>query len=651
MPDSTSRFDDPFADLFGRLPDPRMRGGDAPGPRRTPAPHVDDDDHTWESPPVTGTWKPFTDEPMVTPTGATPVSAAQTGATPAASSGGAPVTPAGGPPAAPTEPVPAADQGSAASTGAVPTSRRAAREALRAQGQTGPQPTAAAAEPEQSSATASLPAGHPSGPQPIQAAGAQHPIAAAAAKSGQHAGRPEQREPLPATAILPVAAQDPASQPATGALSFADFFSEPHAQAQAKPASLLTDARPDSGPIVQASTPAGGNLEDLFMGRASSDDIGYVPPPPDKRRRRVGGWIALGVVLLILGGIAAGGLWVWNTYEAQIREFMGWEEPKDYEEGLATGEALVTISSGDTGGTISQSLYDAGVTKTPEAFYEMLVDAGRNPTFYPGVYQLQKQMTSEAALEALQDPANKLENSALVREGLTVDQTLTILSEGIGIPLEDFQAAVADPSVYGVPVDPAVAEAGGQPLEGWLFPAMYTFDPGATATDVIQTMVNRTIESLDAAEVPAEDRQRVLTVASIIQREARFEEDFYKVARVIENRLNPDNQQTFGLLQMDSTAQYGYGEMHDGTVSSSQEALDDPNPWNTYINAGLPVGPIANPGDVAIDAAMHPADGPWLYFVTVNPDTGETVFTETVQEHEQYVRQWQDWCAENTGRC
>ena len=66
-------------------------------------------------------------------------------------------------------------------------------------------------------------------------------------------------------------------------------------------------------------------------------------PPKNKKRRRIGGWIALGVVLLILGGIAGGGLWVWNTYEDQIREVMGWEEPKDYEAGLANGEALVTI--------------------------------------------------------------------------------------------------------------------------------------------------------------------------------------------------------------------------------------------------------------------------------------------------------------------
>jgi UPF0755 protein len=98
---------------------------------------------------------------------------------------------------------------------------------------------------------------------------------------------------------------------------------------------------------------------------------------------------------------------------------------------------------------------------------------------------------------------------------------------------------------------------------------------------------------------------------------------------------------------MDSTAQYGYGEMHDGTVSSSAEALADDNPWNTYVHPGLPIGPIANPGDVAIDAAMHPADGDWMYFVTVNLDTGETVFTSNIRDHERAIAQWQAWCKEH----
>lgn len=422
----------------------------------------------------------------------------------------------------------------------------------------------------------------------------------------------------------------------------------------ARPTPVDPAAEPAAARAAQADRSAGvatavasPDISDLFAGSRSTDDIGDVPPPRDTRRRRIGGWIALGIVLLLVGGIAAGGLYVWNTYEDKIREFMGWEEPKDYEEGMATGEALVTISSGDVPSTISQTLYDAGVTKTPEAFYEMLIDTGRNPTFYPGVYTLQQKMTSEAALAALEDPANKLENSALLREGLSVEQSLPILAESLGIPIEDFQAAVADPTLYGVPVDEGVVAAGGQPLEGWLFPAMYTFDPGVTAQDVIARLVGETIARLDAAGVPEADRQEILTKASIIQREARYEADMQKVARVIENRLDPANQETFGLLQMDSTAQYGYGEMHDGTASTSEEAQFDDNPWNTYVVTGLPVGPISNPGETAISAAMNPADGDWLYFVTVNLDTGETVFTSNLADHNRAVAQWQAWCVDN----
>jgi UPF0755 protein len=404
---------------------------------------------------------------------------------------------------------------------------------------------------------------------------------------------------------------------------------------RAAPAPRATVA-PSSAPRGSAAGTA--TLDDLFSGNGSTDDLGAVPPPKDRRKRRIGGWIALGIALLLIGGLAAGGVYVWTTYEDKIREVMGWEEPKDFEAGMANGEALVTIESGDTGGPISQTLFEAGVTKTPEAFYDYLIDNGENPVFQPGVFKLQKQMTSEAALAALLDPANKMENTAQLREGLTVEQSLPLLAEGTGIPLADFEAAVADPAAYGVSA---------ASLEGWLFPATYTFDPGLSATQVIQALVDRTVQSLDASGVPVEDRQRILTIASIIQREARFEADMQKVSTVIQNRLNPNNQETFGLLQMDSTAQYGYGEMHDGTVSSSAEALEDDNPWNTYLHPGLPVGPISNPGDTAIAAAMNPAAGDWLYFVTVNLNTGETVFTSNLADHNRAREQWIAWCRDN----
>lgn len=429
---------------------------------------------------------------------------------------------------------------------------------------------------------------------------------------------------LPAPGGRP-AGESPASTPTDGA---------PRSRREARAAAGETEPAPPAAPQTTAAAP-GIPLEALFAEDVSERER-IARQRRDKRKSRIAGWVVFGVILAILGGLTAGGFYVWNTYEDKIRAFMGWEEPRDYDAGMATGEVSVTVVSGDNGSSISQTLFNSGVTKTASAFYDYLIATAQDPTFQPGVYSLQQQMTSEAALAALLDPANKQEFTAQLREGLTVEQSLPLLADGVGIPLADLQAAVADPSAYGV---------GAASLEGWLFPATYTFDPGATAPQVIQTLVDRTVASLDAAGVPPEQRQEILTIASIIQREARLSDDFYKVSRVIANRVADGMK-----LQMDSTAQFGFNELYDGTASSSAEALADDNPWNTYVVDGLPAGPISNPGDTAIDAAMNPADGDWLYFVTWNMDTGETIFSATYAEHEQGIAQWNQWCADNDNR-
>lgn len=403
-----------------------------------------------------------------------------------------------------------------------------------------------------------------------------------------------------------------------------------------EPTDSQSDSAADAEPPVESaadptsrrsSSSAPASLDDLFA--AEHDDS---RGRPQKKKRRTGCLVALIVVIALIGGAVAGGAWAMNTYGDKINEIMGWGESDDWDAGMATGEALVTIREGDTGSPVSTALHEAGVTKTEDVFYDYLVEENVAVTFYPGVYKLQKKMTAEAALAALQDDANKLENSVGIAEGGTLETALPAITDSIGIPLEDLEAAVADPSVYGVTADS---------LEGWLFPAVYTFDPEATATQVIQRMVDRTRESLTKAGVPAGDEQRVLTTASIIQREGRTD-DFAKVSRVIQNRLDDGM-----MLQMDSTSQYGYGELHAGVVSTSSEAQNDDNPWNTYVHTGLPAGPIANPNDAAIEAAMHPADGPWLYFVTVNLATGETVFSTTYEDHQAAIKTWQEWCKAN----
>lgn len=349
--------------------------------------------------------------------------------------------------------------------------------------------------------------------------------------------------------------------------------------------------------------------------------------PP--RRRRRWPWVLLGVFSLLLGIGAAGAWWVWTNYEDQVREVLGWELPNDYEGSGNGTEVLVTIYSGEIGSDVAQSLVEQGVTMTFDAFYELLL-ADDSIQFIPGTYRLQEEMSAQAALDALLDPANKVELTATVREGLRAGEVIEALSAGTGIPLEDYQAAIADPSIYGIP-----AEAPN--IEGYLFPATYTFEPNTTAEDHIRTLVDEMFSRLDAAGVAVEDRHTVLTKASLIQREARLAEDFYKVSRVIQNRL--DNGWR---LEFDSTTQYGAGET--GSVWSSGDALNDDNPYNTYVIEGLPIGPIAAPGDLAIDAAINPADGPWFFFVTIDLATGETQFSETLAEHERGVQRLREWC-------
>lgn len=421
--------------------------------------------------------------------------------------------------------------------------------------------------------------------------------------------------PLPAQ---PPITRAPAEQPAA-----------PQRRAEGQPAygaghaTTATAARP-------AAT---GTLDDLFAGTRSIEEVGSVPPPSEKRRRRVGGWIALAIVLVLVGGVAAGGIWAWNTFGVQIQGMFASDEREDFEPGIAHGEATITIVSGDAGPQVSQKLHEAGVTMTADSFYDYLIETSTAFTFQPGVFRMQQQMTSEAVLVALRDPASRLENRARLREGLTVEASVAELATQMAIPIEEFQAAVADPSVYGVAAPT---------LEGWLFPATYDFDPGATASDVIARLVARTVQSLDAAGVPIADRQRILTIASIIEREVSNPDDYFRVSRVIQNRLDQGM-----LLQMDSTAQYGAGELDEGSASTSDEAQFADNPWNTYVVPGLPVGPISNPGDLAIEAAMNPAEGSWVYFVAVNLNTGETVFSTTYEEHQAGISQMLDWCRNN----
>jgi len=351
--------------------------------------------------------------------------------------------------------------------------------------------------------------------------------------------------------------------------------------------------------------------------------------PP--KRRLTWLWVLIVVLALCVGGVVA----VNAAFGTQIRHVLGMDPPIDYT-GTGDGQpATVTIVSGQIGSDIAKSLASAGVTKTPEAFYDLLLKQASQPVFEPGTYKLQKEMSAKSALAQLLDPKNRVISKVVIPEGQTLPQVLARLSKGTGVPLADLQAAAKNPSAYGVP-------KAAPSLEGFLFPATYQFDPGLPAKTILQRMVDRMNQSLKKYGVSKSDELKVLTLASIVQKEGGSAKDFYKVSTVFHNRLN------IGMhLQSDATVSYG---AHSSKIlTTAAQRADLGNKYNTYAHAGLPVGPIAAPGDAAIDAALHPVKGSWLYFVLVNGDTGKTVFSNTLAQHNVAVAQWQAWLRAHPG--
>lgn len=382
-------------------------------------------------------------------------------------------------------------------------------------------------------------------------------------------------------------------------------------------------------------------MSDLFL--APEQEHGEAPPPSRRSRRdtkeqqvrqrksrRRRSVVVLVLALALVGGAAfvvwsvVGGLFSGDDAEQTVQDYPG----------PGSGEVQVTVASGDTGGAIGQTLADAGVVATARAFSDAYAQNPNAQSIQPGTYALQLEMKASDAVNALLDEENRVSNRVTVPEGFTAEQIYQRIYEITTIPVEDLQAAAADTAGIGLP-----AEAGGN-IEGWLFPATYEVEPGSSATSVLSQMVSRTVAVLTDRQVPQDQWETVLNKASIVEREGKLPDDRPKIARAIENRLAIAMP-----LQVDATVLYGLGVTGRGPTRA--ETQDASNVYNTYKHTGLPPGPIANPGEVSIDAVLQPADGDWLFWVTVNPETGETKFAKTFDEHQTYVDELRAWQAAN----
>jgi UPF0755 protein len=349
-------------------------------------------------------------------------------------------------------------------------------------------------------------------------------------------------------------------------------------------------------------------------------------PDPEKKGR--GAVIAALVVFVGVLAVVGGFLLV-------ERVLPGFGE--DYD-GAGKGEVIVQVQAGQTLSDIAETLKEEGVVASADSF---VAAASSNPAAQmigPGYYRLSERMSGQAALAAMLDPANLVVTRVVIPEGLREDQVVKRLSQASEIPQAKFVTAIRDARGLGLP-----KWAKGN-AEGFLFPATYEFAPGAGARDMIEAMITRYNEAAETLDFVRRSKKtgyspyEVMVIASLVQAEGH-PDDYGKVSRVIYNRLAAGMP-----LQLDATVNYA---LKKSEINLSRDQIATDSPYNTYQNTGLPPTPINQPGEAAMAAALEPDEGDWLYFVSVNPDTGETKFTSKYREFLKYKKEFEKYLAEN----
>ncbi|MDF7665152.1 endolytic transglycosylase MltG [Bifidobacterium sp. ESL0745] len=342
-----------------------------------------------------------------------------------------------------------------------------------------------------------------------------------------------------------------------------------------------------------------------------------------KQRQRRQHLIIAAIVAVVIVIVGCGGFF---GIRAVARHFGGDDSKSvstDYP-GPGTGKVWFTIDTGEGVASIAKNLVKANVVKNADTFASTV--SANNSTLYPGMYELKKHMTSVDAVKILSDKT-KATGFLEVKSGERSADVIAQAAQLSGIDQAQFDAVVNGGGQGILP-----PEAGGK-FEGWLEPGIYDVKKkGSTAASILKQIVDKRVAKLNDLKVPAgPERETILNMASIAESEVNRPEYYGKVVRVILNRLAQGMA-----LGMDSTVAYG------ANVKPSQltnAMLNDPaDHYNTRINKGLPPTPISSPGDDAINAAMAPTPGNWLYFVTTNLQTGETKFVATEAEFNQ-IRQ------------
>lgn len=281
----------------------------------------------------------------------------------------------------------------------------------------------------------------------------------------------------------------------------------------------------------------------------------------------------------------------------------------------------VTIPPGASFHAAADSLARAGLVTWPRLFGTYAKLTGSDRDIKAGTYRLQRGRSWGALLHAL-DEGQGLQRRVTIPEGWTIAQIVPAVARALGAPDDSVEAAVRDSALREELDIPTPT------LEGYLFPDTYEFAYGTSPRLAVREMVKRFEEVWQPAwterlQQLAMTRHDIVTLASIVEKEAVLPEERPVIAAVYLNRLRLQMP-----LQADPTVQYALGLHRDRVLYRD---LEVDSPYNTYKHLGLPPGPIASPGRASLEAALYPAQVPYLFFVA-HPD-GHHEFRRTFKEH------------------
>jgi UPF0755 protein len=333
-----------------------------------------------------------------------------------------------------------------------------------------------------------------------------------------------------------------------------------------------------------------------------------------RRARRSRGWLGWLSILLLLSAL---GILVGGSVRALV-----------VPAGAGPPE-LVTVEPGQSASDVAVMLNDRGLIRNANVFAAAAYVTGKWHCIQAGRHELDSGMTGLEIIDALCRGSRKAWRWITIPEGYTLRQVAAkIEDEGLG-RASTFLREARRPSIFHT-----AFPLTGRSLEGYLFPDTYRIDATETERDIIAQMLRRFEQVVwsglfDAKPVyGGRSLSEILILASLVEAEARRNEERQIIAGVLANRLRLGQR-----LECDATVQYALGDDRKPRLTYDDLAIE--SDYNTYLRSGLPPGPICNPGEASIRAAMDPAQVPYLYYVA-RPD-GSHVFTRTFEQHQAAI--------------